>query len=132
MALTDAQITDVRRYAGYQLAGTPTPTSSNDLAYLVVGMRQMSLVERLSSLSAAEEAVLTTTYLANLNTLEAAIVAAAANLDTDEAAVWKHNKNEVADRDRLFDSWRIRMCGFLGFAPGPSIGSSAMMSLVRA
>ena len=132
MALTDAQVTDVRRYAGYQLAGTPTPTSNNDLAYLVVGMRQMSLVERLSSLSAAEESVLINTYLTNLGTLESAIVAAAANLDTDAAAVWTHNKNEVADRDHLFDSWRRRMCAFLGFAPGPGIGSSAMMSLVRA
>lgn len=132
MALTDAQVTDVRRFAGYQLAGTPTPTANNDLAYLVVGMRQMSLVDRLSSLSAAEEAVLINTYLTNLNTLESAIVAAAANLDTDEAAVWKHNKDEVADRDRLFDSWRRRMCAFIGFAPGPGIGSSAMMSLVRA
>lgn len=130
--LTDAQITDVRRYAGYQLAGTPPLTSNNDLAYLVVGMRQMSLIERLNSLSASEEAVLTTTYLTNLNALEAAIVTAGANLDTDEAAVWKHNKQEVQDRERLFDSWRRRMCAFLGFAPGPGIGSSAQMSLVRA
>lgn len=132
MALSDAQVTDVRRYAGYQLVGTPTPTQNNDLAYLVVGMRQMSLVERLSTLSAAEEAVLTGTYLTNLNTLEAAIVAAAANLDTDEAAVWKHNKDEVSDREQLFDSWRRRMCAFLGFAPGPGLGaSSASVSLVR-
>ena len=130
--LTDAQITDVRRYAGYQLAGTPPLTSNNDLAYLVVGMRQMSLIERLNSLSASEEAVLITTYLTNLNALEAAIVSAGANLDTDEAAVWKHNKNEVQDRERLFDSWRRRMCAFLGFAPGPGIGSSAQMSLMRA
>ena len=132
MALTDAEVTDVRRHAGYQLAGTPTPTSNNDLVYMVVGMRQMSLVERLSTLSAAEEAVLRTTYLTNLNTLEAAIVAAAANLDTEEAAVWKRNKDEVADRERLFDGWRRRMCAFLGFKPGPGIGSSATVSLVRA
>ncbi len=132
MALTDAQVTDVRRYAGYQLVGTPTPNAITDLAYLVVGMRQMSLVERLSTLSAAEEAVLTTIYLANLNTLELAIVGAAANLDTDQAAVWTHNKNEVADRNNLFDSWRRRMCSFLGFAPGPGVGSGAMVSLVRA
>lgn len=131
MALTDAQITDVRRYAGFQLAGTPPLTSNNDLAYLVFGMRQMSLIERLSSLSASEESVLINTYLTNLNTLESAIIGAAANLDTDEAAVWKHNKQEVQDRERLFDSWRRRMCAFLGFAPGPGIGSSAQISLVR-
>jgi hypothetical protein len=131
--LTDAQVTDVRRFAGYQLAGVPTPTSNNDLAYLVVGMRQMSLVERLSTLSAAEETVLTTIYLTNLTTLEAAIVAAASNLDTEQAAVWTRNKDEIADRDRLFDSWRRRMCAFLGFAPGPGLsGSSAQVNLMRA
>lgn len=131
--LTDAQVTDVRRFAGYQLAGTPTPTSNNDLAYLVVGMRQMSLVERLSSLSAAEESVLINTYLTNLTALETAIVTAAANLDTEQAAVWTRNKNEVTDRERLFDSWRRRMCAFLGFAPGPGLsGSSAQINLMRA
>lgn len=131
--LTDAQVTDVRRYAGYQLVGTPTPNSNNDLAYLVVGMRQMSLVERLSTLSTAEEAVLINTYLTNLSTLESAIVAAAANLDTDQAAVWTRNKSEVQDRERLYDSWRRRMCAFLGFAPGPGLsGSSAQVNLMRA
>ena len=130
--LTDAQVTDVRRFSGYQLAGTPTPTSNNDLAYLVVGMRQMSLVERLSTLSVAEEAVLITTYLANLTTLEQAILTSASNLDTDVAAVWKRNKNEVSDRERLFDSWRRRMCAFLGFAAGPGLGSSVQVGLGRA
>ena len=130
--LTDAQITDVRRYAGFQLAGVPALTANNDIAYLVFGTRQMSLIERLNSLSASEEAVLVNTYLTNLATLESAIVAAAANLDTDEAAVWKHNRNEVADRERLFDGWRRRMCAFLGFAPGPGIGSGAQVSLMRA
>lgn len=132
MALTDAQITDVRRYAGFQLSGVPALTADNDITYLVFGTRQMSLIERLNSLSASEESVLVNTYLTNLNTLEAAIVAAAANLDTDEAAVWKRNRNEVADRERLFDGWRRRMCAFLGFAPGPGITSGAQVSVVRA
>lgn len=132
MALTEAQITDVRRYAGFQASGVPALTANNDIAYLVFGTRQMSLVERLSTLSASEEAVLVNTYLANLATLENSIVAASANLDTDEAAVWKHNKNEIADRERLFDGWRRRMCAFLGFAPGPGIGSGAQVSLMRA
>lgn len=133
MALTDAQITDVRRYAGFQLAGTTQQLSAdNDITYLVFGTRQMSLIERLSNLSASEESVLINTYLTNLNALESAIVAAAANLDTDSAAVWTHNKNEVQDRERLFDSWRRRMCAFLGFAPGPGLNSGSTVSLSRA
>lgn len=130
--LTDAQITDVRRFAGFQAAGTPALTANNDIAYLVFGMRQMSLIERLGSLSASEESVLVNTYLTNLTTLENAIVSASANLDTDSAAVWTHNKNEVADRERLFESWRRRMCAFLGFAPGPGVGSGSTVALSRA
>lgn len=133
MALTDAQITDVRRFAGFQVAGLPALTSNNDIVYLVFGMRQMSLIERLSSLSASEESVLINTYLVNLNRLEAAVLSASDNLDTDQAAVWIHNKNEVQDRERLFNSWRRQMCAFLGFAPGPGLGTNgSTVSLSRA
>ena len=133
MALTDAQITDVRRFSGYQLAGTTQQLSANnDITYLVFGMRQMSLLERLQNLSASEESVLVNTYLTNLYTLETAILGASANLDTDQAAVWVHNKNEINDRTKLFDLWCRKMCAFLGFAAGPGIGSSSSISLMRA
>lgn len=129
--LTDAQLTDVRRYMGYQLAGTSMPiTNDQDLVYGYFGMVVMSLHARLTSLSASEESVLINTYLTNLNALESAIPAVADNLDTEQAAVWKHNRNEQADRDRLFDSWRRRLCGFIGFAPGPALGPGGM-SIVR-
>jgi len=131
MALTDAQMVDVRRYMGYPLAGTTMPiTNDQDLVYGRFGMVTMSLQQRLTTLGAAEEAILTTTYLANLNTLEAAIPAAAANLDTDSAAVWTHNKNEVAERAALFNRWRREMCAFIGFPPGPLLAGSGC-SIVR-
>lgn len=132
MALTAQQQADVRRYAGYPMLADTVADDSRDFAYGFVspGVWQ-TLNHRLNNMRPEEESVLINTYLTNLNTLESAIVAAAANLDTDEAAVWKHNRNEVADRDRLFDSWRRRMCGFLGFAPGPGIGSGSSVSLSR-
>lgn len=129
--LTDAQLTDTRRFMGYQLAGTTmTITNDQDLVYGRFGMVIMSLHARLTSLSASEESVLITTYLANLYTLENAIPAVSANLDTDQAAVWKHNAREQSDRDRLFDSWRRRMCAFIGFAPGPGLGNGGI-ALIR-
>lgn len=129
--LTDAQLTDVRRFMGYQLAGTTmTITNDQDLVYGRFGMVIMSLHQRLTTLSASEEAVLINTYLTNLYALETAIPTTSDNLDTDQAAVWKHNARELADRDRLFDSWRRRMCGFIGFAPGPGLGTGSI-SLVR-
>lgn len=126
MALTDAQVTDVRRFAGFQLSGTPGLTANNDIAYLVFGTRQMSLVERLNTLSASEETVLVSVYLTNLYALEQAILDSSDNLDTDVAAVWSRNKQEVRDRQNLFDDWRRRMCAFLGFAPGAGLGAGGV------
>ena len=131
MALTAAQIADVRRFMGWQVSGTLVPITDNyDIVYMRFGMVVMSLHERLASLSAEEEAILTSVYLTNLTTLEAAIVTASDNMDTDIASVWTHNKNEVADRCGLFDMWRRRLCGFIGCAPGPGLGDGGM-SVVR-
>ncbi len=80
---------------------------------------------------AAEEETIVTTMLSTLATLEAAIPASGANLDTDSAAVWAHNKNEVRDRGALFDIWRRRLCDFFGVPPGPNFGgNSNSISLV--
>ena len=121
--LTAAQLTDVRRFMGYPLVGTTMAiTNDQDVVYGHFGMVVMSLQQRLTSLSASEEAVMINTYLTNLYTLETAIPATGDNLDTESAAVWKHNAREQADREKLFDSWRRRLCGFIGFAPGPALG----------
>lgn len=125
--LTDAQLTDVRRFMGYPLAGTTmTITNDQDIVYGRFGMVIMSLHQRLTTLSASEESVLINTYLTNLYTLESAIPATSDNLDTEQAAVWRHNANEQRDRDRLFDSWRRRLCEFIGFAPGPILGDGGI------
>jgi hypothetical protein len=124
MALTAAQLTDVRRFMGYPLNGTTmTITNDQDLVYGYFGMVVMSLQQRLTTLSASEEAVLIATYLTPLYALETAIFGAGANLDTDVAAVWTRNRSEVSDRMKLFDGWRRRMCVFIGFAPGPDLGN---------
>ena len=123
MALTDAQMVDVRRFAGYSVAGTSiTITDDQDTVYLRFGTNQMSLHRRLTTLSPNEETVLTGTFLANLYILETAIPAVSGNLDTDEASVWVHNKNELRDRIQLFNRWRKSMCEYLGLAPAFSSG----------
>jgi hypothetical protein len=85
---------------------------------------------RLTNLRPEEESILVNTYLTNLYVLEAAIPAAGANLDTDQAAVWTRNKSEVGDRTKLFNQWRRNMCAFIGVAPGPSLGAGGL-SVVR-
>jgi hypothetical protein len=126
--LTDAQLTDIRRYMGYQLIGTTmTITDDNDIVYGQFGMSVISLHRRLTTLSASEETVLINTYLTTLNMLETAIPMTSDNLDTDQAAVWTHNKNEQRDRDRLFDSWRVRLCEFIGFPPSPTLNGGTRL-----
>lgn len=119
---TDAQKVDIRRFCGYPVFGG-TPSSFQSYRFFQV---YGTLEYRMQNLLPEEETVITTVYLPNLATLESAIPATSDNLDTDVAAVWTHNKNELRDRERLFDSWRRRLCGFIGVPPGPALGDPGL------
>lgn len=132
MALTAAQIADVRRYAGYWLSGTTqTVDADNDTVYMVFGMTQMSLYTRLTTLSASEESVLVNTFLANISLMEAALAASYDCMDTAKAGIWEANPREFEERTALMNKFRRDMCAFLGLPPGPGLKSGANM-LVRA
>lgn len=125
MAFLDAEKTDIRRFCGYPAyGGTPSGFQSWRF-YQVYGLMEY----RLNNLSPSEEQVVRN-YLATLYTLESAVPAAGANLDTDQAAVWSRNRNEPTDRLALFDDWRRRLCGFLGLPPGPDLASGAGLTLI--
>jgi len=115
-AFADTDKIDIRRYCGYPAFGTgvvifPFPWWFK--YYQALEVRILNLTQ--------DESAVVQQYLTDLRTLEAAIPAAGANLDTDQAAVWAHNKDELRDRSRLFDDWRLRFCGFLGLPPGPDL-----------
>lgn len=112
---TDAQLVDIRRFCGYPAYGDGAVV----FPYPWIQRNYLALEYRLQHMSASEGAVVVTTYLTNLYTLENAIPTTSDNLDTDQAAVWTHNKNELRDREALFDSWRRRLCSFLGVPRGP-------------
>jgi hypothetical protein len=130
--LTAQQLVDARRFAGYQALADTSVDDDQDFAYVIgpSGTRQ-TLQHRLTNLRDEEEAILVNTYLMNLTALEQAILDAAGNLDTNQAAVWVRNPKEVQERTKLFTDWRRRMCGFLGIAPGPGLGSGGIR-VVRA
>lgn len=122
MSLTDAQLVDCRRYCGYGNFGqTVTPAS---------GYRFMThygvLEYRMANLTDSETAV-ASAMLTNLNGLETALWGSSDNLDTAAAAVWTHNKNEVADRRGLYRMARTDLCNFFGVPPGPGLGSPGAM-----
>lgn len=131
MALTDDQMAAVRQHAGYGVVGTTMPiTDTSDIVYLAFGMIEMSLYTRLTNLTAVEETRLST-FLTTLDLLWTAISSSTANLDTDQAAVWYHNKNEVRDRTKLYQGEARRMCAFLMLPTGPGLGSGSL-SISRA
>lgn len=121
MSLMDAERTDARRFCGYPAYGAGQAGNMGWRFYQAYG----ALEYRLSNLSDAELAVVRR-HLATLNGLEAAVPTASDNLDTDQAAVWTHNRDEVRDRAKLLDLWSRRLCGFLGLPPGPGLGQAGL------
>ncbi len=90
MAFLDAEKTDIRRYCGFPAYGAGSAGFQGWRFYQVYGLMEF----RLNHLSGSEEAVVRQ-YLAALSQLEAALPAAAGNLDTEQAAVWTRNPNEM-------------------------------------
>jgi hypothetical protein len=124
-SFTDAQRTDVRRYCGYPAYGAGAAGFQGWRFFQAYGLMEF----RLNNLSGAEIAVVAN-YLTTLAALETAITDASSRLDTETAAVWTRNPNEVRERAALFDDWRRRLCAFLGLPPGPGLGDGSLTLVV--
>lgn len=125
MALSEAEKTDVRRYCGYQVLGS---AEIQLLAWPVYQSRG-TLEYRMNNISVTEESILRR-QLGTLLVLECAVPTAGDNLDTDQAATWARNRTEQDDRLRLLDTWRRRLCQFLGVSPGPGLTSGSSIIVV--
>jgi hypothetical protein len=122
---TDQQKTDIRRFCGYPAYGASPAGNIGWRFYTAYGL----LEYRMNNLSGAEITVVLN-YLATLYALESAVPTASDNLDSDAAASWKHNQTEIADRLRLLDEWRRRLCGFFGVPPGAGLTASGVSWVV--
>lgn len=122
---TDAEKTEIRHFCGYGAYGSGDPLVASGYRF---STHYGVLEYKLNNLSPSEEERVRA-YLVDLTSLEKAIVTASCNLDTESAATWVHNKNEQRDRDRLFESWRVRLCKFLGI-PGGSVSSGQLRIVV--
>ncbi|HME19844.1 MAG TPA: hypothetical protein VKI44_00505 [Acetobacteraceae bacterium] len=125
MAFADSEKTDIRRFCGYPAYGAAASGFDDWRFFQAYGL----LEYRMNNLSAAEEAVVRR-YLGTLTVLEFAVPRAGDNLDTDQAAVWTRNRDELRDRTRLFDDWRRRLCSFFGIPLGPALTSSGITVVV--
>ncbi len=116
-SFSDAEKADIRRFSGYPPYGGEGNTGFQGWRFYQV----YGLVEfRMNNLAPAEyqniRYRLTFLYLR-----EAEIEGAGANLDTDKASVWTHNRAEVAHRTGLFNQGRRALCTLLGVPPGPDL-----------
>lgn len=117
---TDAEKADLRRFMGFPAYGAGASGFQGWRFYQAYGL----LEYRLNNLASAEFQV-AREYLAQLYTLESGVWAAAANLDTDQAAVWKRNRSEVADRRSLYRMTRLELCAIFGVPAGPGLSGAA-------
>lgn len=122
---TDEDKTDIRRFCGYPAYGASPAGFQNWRFYQVYGLLEF----RMNNLSDTEIAVVSR-YLVTLRSLETAVPRSSENLDTDQAAVWAHNRNETRDRLRLFDLWRQRLCGFFGIPAGPALCDGGLTMVI--
>jgi len=125
MPFTDAEKTDIRRFCGYPAYGAAPSGMQTWRFYQSYGLLEF----RMNNLS-DEELAVARRYLATLASLEVAIPGAAGNLDTDQAAVWMHNRDEVRDRTKLFEDWRRRLCAFFGIPPGHALLDAGVVLIV--
>ena len=125
MTFTDAEKTDLRRYCGYPAYGAGASGFQGWRFFQAYGLLEF----RMNNLSSAEETVCRT-YLGTLRGLEVAVPQSAQSLDTDQAAVWTRNKDELHDRLLLLDEWRRRLCNFLGVPPGPAFADPGITLVV--
>ena len=115
-AFADSEKADIRRFTGYPPYGAGSAGFQGYRFFQAYG----TLEFRLNNLAAAE--IQNIRYLlTQLYALESAVWGAGANLDTDQAAVWKHNRDEVAHREGLLSLHRRRLAQALGVPPGPNL-----------
>lgn len=129
MSLTNQEKVDTRRFCGYGAFGGIASPAFGARFFRAYG----TLEFKLGNLAAEEESTLRLIYLASVNSLfvlEAALYATSANLDTDVAAVWTHNKNEQRDRERLFNRMRCNLCAFLGVEQGPDLSNAVGITFI--
>jgi len=111
--LTEQQKVDIRRHCGFPVFGLGVGTTPPTFGYRYYEW-YLILEYRLNNLAQDEANTLINDYVKNCNCLEQAILGASNNLDTSQAAVWYHNKNEVSDRFKLYKLWCDRLIEFLG------------------
>lgn len=119
LPLADAERVAARRHLGYPVYGNEAGANQGWRYFQWYGQLEF----RLANLTPIELQEIRR-QLAILERLDAAVLDAADNLDTDQAAVWIRNKREVKDRKDLLNTRRRDLAAFLGIPMGPGASGS--------
>ena len=122
---SDDEKAQIRRMCGYMAYGAGASGFQGWRFFQAYGL----LEYRLNNMAPAEYAV-TRQYLTNLYTLETATMTMSNTLNVDTAAVFTRNKVEQKERFQLFNTWRLKLCNFLGVPPGSELEGGQNIRLV--
>lgn len=109
MSFSEGEKVDIRRFCGYPVFGATTEYAFGYRYFGFYGLLEF----RLNHLKPEEEVIIRE-MVADLKNLYADIYSARDNLDTDRAAVWYHNRQEVDHRTDLYERRRRTLCDTLG------------------
>lgn len=118
--LKESELVQIRRMMGYPAMGGINAGQQSWRFFQAYGFNEWRIRNM-----APDEYMQIRVFLKDCLRLEREIYKSSENLDTDQAAVWKHNKSEVADRVRLYQYARIQLCQFMGIPPGAGLGGSS-------
>lgn len=116
----ETDLRDIRRYCGYQAL---TNNPGHVLANIILNGPGI-LEHRITSLTETEGEWVTA-QLVILRKLEADLVDANDNLDTNKIAVIDRNPTELIEREAFISRQRHKLCNFLGVQPGPDLLQAA-------
>lgn len=120
LPLSDDELVYVRWACGYPAEGSGPTLDPFNRTFALFPMLEF----RINNLQPAE-ITFVRARVAEIQTAQTGLGNASVSLDTDQASVFKRNKNEVADRESHLDDLRVRLAQFIGVGPGPELRSAA-------
>lgn len=117
--LSDQEKEDVREFCGYPLYGNGTVIFPAPW----VNRYWLALETRMDTAQPGEYQNIRY-KLSVLYPLDQAISQASATLNVATAAVFTRNPQELKERTRLFNYYRLRLCQFMGVPAGPNLDAS--------
>ena len=118
-AFTLQERRDIRRFCWYPAYGQGASGFQSWRFFTAYGVLEYRLTN-----DSAEDIQQARLYLSQIYPLEQALLTASAGLDTEKAAIFTRNPQEMSERRQLYTEWRMTLCGFYEVPPGPAYAAA--------